>query len=124
MNEQERNLKLSEQWESLYNENADRMATECYAMDAEIEAMGLSKIDGQAALREVEKVVDKAAPKRFMRVTQRHTCGNTVIVESVLYDPDKGEAWNIPFVAVLTCKDGKIVSDRTYANWAEWPGIG
>ncbi|MFT4584061.1 MAG: hypothetical protein ACI915_000897 [Gammaproteobacteria bacterium] len=124
MNEQERNLKLSEEWERLYNEDADRMATQCYAMEAEIEAMGLAKIEGQAALREVEKVVDKAAPNRFMRATQRHTCGATVIVESVLYDPDKGDDWKIPFIAVLTCKDGRIVSDRTYANWADWPGIG
>jgi len=123
MNAEQKNLELSKTWERLYNEDADKMATECYAENCDVQAMGGPAIHGQAALREVEKVICAAAPRRYMRVAHRHACGDTVIVESVLFDPDKGDDWNIPFIAVLTIAGGKIVTDRTYGDFTEWPGF-
>ena len=46
-----------------------------------------------------------------------------VVVEAVLVDADKGADWKIPFCAVLTFTDGKIVSDQTYADFSKWPGM-
>ena len=71
-----------------------------------------------------ERVILEAAPNRTMRVAHRHVSGNdTVIIEAVLFDSSRGEDWNIPFTAVLTCEKGRVVEDRTYADWRQWPGL-
>ena len=124
MSTHEQNIELTRQWEKLYNEDAERMALECYAVDCVVQAMGGEPIHGNEALRKLETVVDAAAPNRLMRVDHRHASGDVVIVEAVLHDPDKGADWNIPFIAVLTIRDGKIIIDRTYAHWNNWPGLG
>jgi ketosteroid isomerase-like protein len=124
MTTQEQNLALTQTWERLYNEDAERMATECYAVDCIATAMGGESIHGNEALRKIEIVVSKAAPNRLLRVDHRHAAGDVVIVEAVLLDPDKGADWQIPFVAVLTIRDGRIALDRTYADWRQWPGFG
>lgn len=124
MDLQEQNLELSRHWETLYNEDADRMVLECYAPDCVVSPMGGDSIQGHEVLRKVEAAISKAAPRRVMRVEQRHVAGDAVIVEAVLRDPDQGADWQIPFVAVLTCKDGRIINDRTYADWSRWPGLG
>ena len=123
MTEQERNLELSIRWENLYNEDADRMVLECYAKDCTVSPMGGSPIHGHDHLRKVEEAILKAAPRRLMRAEHRHASGDTVIVEAVLLDPDRGDNWKLPFIAVLTCKGGVIVTDRTYADWSQWPGL-
>ena len=58
-----------------------------------------------------------------MRVDRAHAMGNVVVVEVVLLDPDQGPDWQLPFCAVLTCRDGKIVTDRSSADWSQWPGL-
>jgi limonene-1,2-epoxide hydrolase len=58
-----------------------------------------------------------------MRVDRAHAVGNVVVVEVVLLNPDQGPDWQLPFCAVLTCRDGKIVTDRSYADWTQWPGL-
>ena len=124
MSEQDTNLELTRQWEKLYNEDADRMVLDCYAPDCTVTAMGSGEpLHGHAILRKVEEVVLEAAPRRRLRVDQRHAAGGVVVVEAVLLDPDQGEDWQLPMVAVLTCKDGKIINDRSYADWSRWPGI-
>ena len=123
MSVQEQNLEVSRAWERLYNDDADRMVLDCYAPDCTIQPMGGTAIQGHDLLRKVEEVILKAAPRRYMRVDQRHADGDAVIVEAVLFDPDQGDDWQIPFVAVLTMKDGKIITDRTYADWSRWPGL-
>jgi hypothetical protein len=65
----------------------------------------------------------RAAPKRKMRVDRTYAVGNVVIVEALLLDPDKGPDWQVPFCAVLTCRDGKIAMDWTYAEFTKWPGL-
>jgi hypothetical protein len=41
----------------------------------------------------------------------------------VLLDPDRGDEWRLPFCAVLTWRDGKVVRDNTYADMSRWPGV-
>lgn len=123
MTEQQQNLELSRKWETLYNEDADQMVLQCYAEDCAVTPMGGKTLEGHAILRKVEENVLEAAPRRYLRVDRRHAAGDVVIVEAVLFDPDQGDDWQLPMVAVLTCKDGKITSDRTYSDWSRWPGL-
>lgn len=116
-------LELSQRWEQLYNEDAVRMALECYSEDCEVRPMGSGKIRGNKKLAEIERLILEAAPKRKMLVEHRHVCEGTVIIEALLLDPGKGTNWKIPFTAILTCENGRVVSDRTYADWSDWPGL-
>jgi ketosteroid isomerase-like protein len=64
-----------------------------------------------------------AAPRRRTRIERAMASGDTVVVEALLFDPDQGEDWQLPWCAVLRFRDGKIVSDHTYLDPARWPGF-
>lgn len=121
--EEQRNLQVAKQYEELYNSNAERFVRECYTPDCMVYAMGGGTIHGHDQFVHIEKTVLRAAPKRRMRVDQVHAVGDVVTVEAVLLNPDKGVDWQLPFCAVLVCRDGKIAIDRTYADYTEWPGL-
>ncbi len=121
--EEQRNLKVAARYEELYNTDIERFVPECYAPDCEAHVMGQSVIRGYEQFLHVERTVLRAAPKRQMRVDRVHAVGNVVVVEVVLLNPDQGPDWQLPFCAVLTCRDGKIVTDRSYADWTKWPGL-
>ena len=121
--EEQRNLKVAAQYEELYNTDPERFVRECYTEDCEVYAMGGVTIRGHEPFIKVEQRVLRAAPKRRMRVDRTHAAGNVVTVEAVLLNPDRGSDWQLPFCAVLTCRDGKIVTDRTYADYKDWPGL-
>ncbi|MCC7121312.1 MAG: nuclear transport factor 2 family protein [Gammaproteobacteria bacterium] len=114
---------LVDRWCTTYNEDVARMVGDCYAPDCVVHPMGLRAIEGQDMLLKVEQAVLRKAPRRRMRVERRHVCGNVACVEAVLLDPDRGDDWTLPFVAVLTIVDGRIAIDRTYADWRHWPGL-
>ena len=121
--EEQQTLKAAAQYVELYNTDVERFVHECYTPDCEAYAMGGGIIRGHEQFLRVEQAVLRAAPRRRMRVERTHVVGNVATVEVVLLDPDKGPDWQIPFCAVLTCRDGKIVTDRTYADFTNWPGI-
>lgn len=114
---------LVARWRDCYNEDVARMVDECYAPDCTVHPMGLATIDGRAALHRVERAVLASAPQRRMRIERCHASGDVACVEATLLDPDRGADWTLPFVAVLTVRDGLIVNDRTYADWRRWPGL-
>lgn len=115
---------LVRRWETLYNEDHDRMADECYAEDVNARAMGFDGVlEGRAQLRFAANAVLQIAPKRLMRVDHIHVSGNVAVAEAVLLDADQGPDWQSPFCAVLTFRDDRIVSDRTYLDLRNWPGI-
>ncbi|MBI3300602.1 MAG: nuclear transport factor 2 family protein [Deltaproteobacteria bacterium] len=66
----------------------------------------------------VEEAVLRVAPSRQMRVERTLAKDNLVVVEAVLFgaDKDTGEAWEMPWCAVLTFENSKIVTDRTYMD--------
>lgn len=115
-------LALVSRWAEYYNDDVTRMVDECYAPDCQVEAMGMAKIDGQRALQKVEDAVLAKAPKRRLEIRQVHVAGTVATVECDLLNPDSGADWRLPFVAVLTVRDGRVVSDHTYADWSRWPG--
>jgi hypothetical protein len=117
--EEQRNLDLAQRYEDLYNTDIMKFIHECYTADCVVND-GL--IRGYEQFIKVEESVLHAAPKRKMRVDHKYTDGNVVVVQAVLLDPDRGPKWQLPFCAVLTCRDGKIASDYTYAEFKKWPG--
>ncbi|MGH7960269.1 MAG: nuclear transport factor 2 family protein [Candidatus Binatia bacterium] len=121
--EEQQNLQVAKRYEDLYNTDAERFVRECYTSDCKAYAVGAGVIEGHEQFVQVEKGVLRAAPKRKMRVDHTHAVGDAVVVEAVLLNPDKGANWQLPFCAVLVCRDGKIVIDRTYADFSDWPGL-
>jgi len=121
--EEQRNLKVAALYEELYNTDVERFVRECYTLDCEAYAMGSGTIHGHEQFIRVEQAVLGAEPRRRMRVDRAHATGNVVTVQAVLLNPEKGPDWQLPFCAVLTCRDGKIGTDRTYADFKDWPGL-
>jgi hypothetical protein len=114
-----RNLELVAQWADAFNDDLERLITELYAPDCLVNGF----VFGQDRFRKFEQRVLAAAPKRTVRVDRTHAVGDVVAVEGVLLDPDQGADWQLPFCAVLTWRDGKVVSDNTYADMSRWPGL-
>jgi SnoaL-like domain len=115
----ERNLALVEQWVETFNSDVERMITELYAPDCLFSGVEF----GPDRLRRFENRVLAAAPHRSIRVEQTHAVGDVVTVEGVLLDPDRGADWALPFCAVLTWRDDKVVRDNTYTDMSRWPGM-
>jgi len=118
--EEKQNLEVAKRYEETYNTDVERFVHECYTPDCKVNG---GMIRGYEQFVQVEKNVLRAAPKRKMRVDRTYARENVVIVEAVLLDPDKGPDWRLPFCAVLTCRDGKIATDWTYAEFSKWPGL-
>lgn len=120
MNDQTgKNLALADQWVQDFNTNVDRLITELYAPDCLFSGVEY----GHERLLRFERRVLAAAPNRSIRLDKKHAVGDVVTVEGVLLDPDRGAEWKLPFCAVLTWRDGKVVSDNTYAELSRWPGM-
>ena len=114
---------LVENWATYYNEDVVRMVREIYAPDCKVYPMGLGAIEGQARLQKVEDAVLAKAPHRRLEILRTHITGDAACVEAELRDLDRGAEWCIPFIAVLTIRDGRVITDRTYADWSQWPGL-
>ena len=120
---EQRNLQTAERYETLYNTDIERFVREVYTADCTVHCMGGPTIRGSKEFLNVERTVLNAAPQRRMRIVHRHASGDAVVVEAVVTDPARGAEWELPFVAVLNCRDGKIQNDRSYADWSRWPGL-
>jgi len=117
-------LDLADRWAKYYNEDCDRMVYEVYAPDFKAYPMAMDLcVEGQDNLKTLEDAMIDAAPKRRIDIARKHVSGDVVVVEAFMRDADKGDDWEIPFVVVLTVRDGKVIIDRTYAHWNEWPGF-
>jgi hypothetical protein len=112
------NLALVERWAETFNTDVDQLITELYAPDCRFLGVEL----GHDRLRRFEQRVLAAAPRRTMRVEATHAVGDVTAVEGVLLDPDRGADWALPFCAVLTWRDSKVVNDNTYTDMSRWPG--
>lgn len=120
---QQRNLATAHRYVELYNHDIERFVPECYTPDCQVHVMGRVVIEGAEKLLDVERTVLRAAPRRQMRLEHVHVLAETVIVEVTLLNPEAGADWMLPFAAVLTMRDGHIAIDRSYAEWARWPGL-
>jgi predicted SnoaL-like aldol condensation-catalyzing enzyme len=83
---------------------------------------GLNRLDDRDAFVAAEKFIMDYLPTRQIRINRTIPAGNVVVIEASLIDtanPDYELAW----CGVYTFKDGLIISDHSYINHAEWPGV-
>jgi len=124
MSQEEQNLQTVQNWMNLYNTDPTRMVTDCYTPDCVVECMGLLTINGRDEFIKIEEDVLAAVPDRTFRIDHSHAVGDKVIAEAVLtFTGSAGEKVDSHFCAVLTFKDGKIATDRTYLDQTNWPGL-
>jgi len=124
MNERQKHtLAVAERYVDLYNTDPERFVRECYHDDYEVGAMGIGTYGGVDKFIAIERAVLAAAPKRKMQVLNIHVTDEVAVVEAAVVDPDRGADWSLPFCAVLEIRDDKIAVDRTYAEFANWPGL-
>lgn len=128
MTQEERNLEAVQRWMHLYNTDVHRMVDESYAKDSAVYLMGVltMKTPEQTHADDfhgAEAAILKAAPDRQIRVERTLAKDDTVMVEGLFFGTDKnaGKKWEVPFCAVLTFRDGKIVLDHTYLDRANVP---
>ncbi|MGD9603678.1 MAG: nuclear transport factor 2 family protein [Gammaproteobacteria bacterium] len=121
--QEQRNLDTAHRYIELYNNDIERFVPECYTEDCVVHAMGAGVITGPVQFLDVERRVLRAAPRRRMRLEHAHVAGDTVTVEVTLLNSESGPDWALPFIAVLTMRDGRIAIDRSYADWSRWPGL-
>jgi hypothetical protein len=115
----EKHHDLAEQWAQAFNTDVEKLINELYSPDCLFSGVAL----GHDKLLRFERRVLAAAPHREIRIDKTYAAGEVVTIEGVLLDPDQGADWKLPFCAVLTWRDGKVVSDNTYAEMSRWPGV-
>ena len=110
-------MEVGRQYAELYNTNIEKMAHELYAPDFEVVGPGVGTIRGADTFIRVEKAILNRAPERKMRIDRFvvDVDTETVVVEGVNVNSEK-ESGDHHFLAVLICRDGRIVEDRTYVN--------
>jgi ketosteroid isomerase-like protein len=116
-----RNLRTIERWAALYNTDVTRMVRKCYHPDCVVDVKGGITFQGHETFIAIERGVERVAPRRRTRVLRAVAAGDTVAVQAVLTDPDRGAEWQSPFCAVLTLHDGLILRDESYLDLRVWP---
>ena len=118
--EERGNVELARRYEALYNTDIERFVRECYAPDCEING---GDVRGHDGLLETSTGCSRRPRGARCAWSALHAVGDVVVVEAVLLDPDQGPAWKLPLCALLTCRDGRIATDWTYAEFRKWPGL-
>jgi limonene-1,2-epoxide hydrolase len=121
--DREANLALVRRYEQTYNDDIEAFVRDCYSEDCTVSLGGGHELRGHEHFLAVERRVLQAAPRRHMRILRTHATdgADVVVAEAELLDPDQGDDWRLPFCAVLTCRDGRIIADWTYADYSRWP---
>jgi predicted ester cyclase len=124
--EEKRNLSVAEKWERFWNEDPDRMVDECYAADCEaVDMFSGQAVHGREELRSAEHQMMTAMPDRRTTISRRVVAGDVVTVEGhtvgtwtgpFLGHAPTGQRCTFTYCALLTFKDGQVVSDHTYMD--------
>lgn len=116
-------IELIKLWEDTYNgPDVRHFIRSVYAADADVIFTGASAHGHEQFIKVEQGVIDNA-PGRYMRIDDILFAGDDkVVIEAVVLDKARPE-YSSPFCAILTVRDGKIVSDHTYLDPAQWPGI-
>ena len=97
------------------------VVSECYAADCQVFPLRFGKITDFAGWQKMQDALFAAAPRRRLSISHKHASDDVVCLEAVLHDPDQGEDWALPLVALLTVRDGRVGTGRTYVDWSRWP---
>jgi ketosteroid isomerase-like protein len=121
---EERNLAAVERWAELYNTDVERMVRECYAPDCLIDVKNGISFQGHETFAAIELGVERQAPRRRGTIVRAFASGDTVTVQGLLTDEDRGPDFRSEYCAVLTLRDGLIVHDQSYLDLRVWPNPG
>lgn len=128
--EEARNIKHIELWRKLYNgTDMEAFVRDSYHPDVKCTIFDGTDLDGSSIdladadiFIDTEKRIKKSCPGRKIEILRYIPAGNVMVLEALITDearPDFRLAW----CAILTFKDGKIVSDHSYLNHRHWPGL-
>src|SRR5215471_14003900 len=133
--EEQRNLETMERFRELYNgDDMERFVRESYAPAFHVLNLDGSSWSASGANRQnllddaeifirAEVFIKNKAPRRRMMYRRVIASGNIVTVEASIVD-DAREGWELSWCGIYTFDgDGRIVSDHTYLNRHDWPGI-
>jgi len=133
--EEQRNLATMDRFRGLYNgDDMERFVRESYAPTFHVLNLDGSSWSATRANRQnlladaatfirAEVFIKDKAPGRRMTYRRLIASGNIVTVEASIVD-DSRESWELSWCGIYTFDaDGRIVSDHTYLNRHDWPGI-
>lgn len=133
--QEQRNLAMLERWRDLYNgEDMEAFVLQAYAPRFRVVNLDGASWTGNATHRQnilddpgvfirAEEFIKRHAPGRRIRFNRVVPAGNVVTLEASLLDEDR-PGWELSWCGVYTFDDdGRIVSDHTYLNRNDWPGI-
>ena len=128
--EEQANLATMRRWNELYD--GDDMAAfvhETYHPDMTVTLLDGTtfagtavSLDSHQAFIDVETLIKNECPGRRVVIEREIAAGNTVIIEAVLVD-DARPGFRLAWCGFYTFKDGLIISDHSYLNHREWPGL-
>jgi hypothetical protein len=111
---EKQSLETAERYLELYNTTPEQFVKlyteDCLIGDA---------IRGRDNLYKIESSYHSYAPNRKMRLDRMLVDGEVVPVQGRIKNADWGEDWEVPFCAILTCRDGMITEDYTYAEFSK-----
>lgn len=134
--EERRNLAAIERFRELYNgEDMERFVREAYApsfhvlnLDGSSWTAGAANpqnllVDAESFIR-AEVIIRAKAPGRRMTFRRVVPSGNVVTVEASIVDQSR-PGWELSWCGIYTFDgEGRILSDHTYLNRMDWPGLG
>ena len=134
--EEQRNVAAMELFRELYNgEDMERFVREAYAPSFHVLNLDGSSWTAGGANRQnlvedpdtflrAEAFIKAKAPGRRMVYRRVIPSGNVVTLEASIVDESR-PGWELSWCGVYTFDgDGRIVSDHSYLNRHDWPGIG
>ena len=133
--EERRNVAATERFRELYNgEDVERFVREAYAPSFHVLNLDGSSWTAGGANRQnlvedpetflrAEAFVKAKAPGRRMVYRRVIPSGNVVTLEASIVDESR-PGWELSWCGVYTFDgEGRIVSDHSYLNRNDWPGI-
>jgi hypothetical protein len=134
--EEQRNLAAFDRWLELFNgDDPEAFVREAYAPEFTLVNLDGSSwtgnsTHGQNILRDAglfvraETFIKKQAPGRKIRFNRVIPAGNVITLEASLIDEAR-PGWELSWCGVYTFdNEGRVVSDHSYLNHRDWPGIG
>jgi ketosteroid isomerase-like protein len=117
------NRRTIETWLQHYNAGRlHELIVDCYAPSFVLRIMGGPTLTRYEEFLAFEQSVVAVAPRRRLVLDHVHACGDRVLVlEAVLFDPDRGPEWRLPWCTVMTFENGRIIEDRNYLDFGHWP---
>ena len=133
--EEQRNVAAMDRFRELYNgEDMARFVTEAYATSFNVLNLDGSSWTASRANRQnlvtdpetflrAEAFIKSKAPGRRMVYRRLIPSGNVVTLEASIVDESR-PGWELSWCGIYTFDgEGRIISDHSYLNRRDWPGI-